>query len=175
MARHDEGKDEHRHASLRTYRARSLSEPGSHGLTATAVAICSDACSTAALFAALEPTFVVQLPRARDQLGAQKLVDVLRAAVTEGPIRTLIVCGHADCTLSLGCTEERVDAARQSLLAQCGALVEDATLGPMIRAGRLALQPLLFDEGAGDIFGIDPVSRRLVLMSDPQILEALGR
>ncbi len=164
-----------RHAALREYRARSLAERPFPGLTATAVATCADACSTAALFAALEPTFMFQFPRAKEAQHAQRLVEALRGAVVSGSVRALVVCGHVDCQLSLECTEERVEAGRRSLLVQCAALYEDASLGPLLRSGRVSLQPLLFDEDAGDVFSLHPVSRALVLMSDPEVLAALAR
>lgn len=136
--------------------------------------LCSENHAAAALAAACEPALVLQtLGGARDPADESTRATIEYAIVEKG-VRHVVVCGHQGCEAAASEGQDSRHAPQAAVVSQCIRLREDPSIGPLLRAHRVALRPLWFDTPDGNIFMCSLEDARVTPMGDNDFAKMLA-
>lgn len=154
-------------AALREYR-RSSVEGDMDARAPVMFVLCAECGPAGRLVAALDPAAVLQTFGGVENPEDPAIRATIEYAVRQQGVRSILVCGHTGCRARAEPTREE---SRAAVVAQCRRLRDDRTIGALLQAHRVVVQPVLFDEAEGDVFLCSYESDRLTLLDD----EAFGR
>jgi carbonic anhydrase len=152
--------------ALRAYRRRSLEPAPGAAASDVMFVLCSECHAGAELVASMQPAMVLQTLGGAGAPADPAVRATFEYAVRSKGVRRIVLCGHEGCQ---AVAEGGRAASQAHVVSQLRSLLDDEEIGPVLRARRVKLRALWFDEREGDVYACDVEGRPAALLDDEDL------